>query len=340
MRSIYIVHTQYNLILAVGMSSKQDDLIVFKDFRITDNLRTRLENRFNKCLFLEGNFPKKELTARQKHEKIKKDNASIETFISQSYDRILVVDDMCIQEMYALKCAYRKNNSVEMAWLEDGANAYFDNGVISGGMGATPVKRFVRKVFFSIYYGLFGFYDLASCMGGHKRLTTVYATFPQNIRRELESKRLCDVTIEQFNEGMNVMYGGDSFPFERGCVLVAMDKLDVYGDKFQIVNEKITEIVEAAKRRGNKVYYKYHPRETDSLPSLSRCDELDRTVALECYLTNSITKNMTVIGIKSTALQTAKKMGYKVVSFISEVEDDAQEIVRFYKSIGVEFKWD
>ena len=331
MKHLFVCHTQYNLILSVGLSTPHDDLVLFKDFNLTDELKKRLEGKFERCMFLAGNFPKKELTAKEKLEKITIDNQKLKTFIGM-YDRIFIVDDMCIQEMYALKCAYSKNPAIEMSWLEDGAIAYFNNGVISRGMGSTPLKRIVRKLFFSVRFNLFGFYDLASCIGGHKRLSSAYVVFPDNIRPELRSKKLIAVTDEQFLNGMKFMYAGEEKQFAPGSVLIAMDKLDVYGDKLNDVNGLIETVVYETTAN---VYYKYHPRETEILPALKKCKELERTVALESYLTNANTKELTVIGIKSTALQTAKKMGFQAVSYISQIEQN-NAIVNFYKSIGVE----
>ncbi len=333
MKQLFVCHTQYNLILAVGLAESSDDLVLFRDFNLTDTLRTRLESYFNNSLFLEGNYPKKELSAKEKLKKITRDNEKLKAYIGV-YDRIFIVDDMCIQEMYVMKCAFQKNKAVEMAWLEDGTNAYFSNGVISAGMGATPVKRFIRRITFTFRFGLRSFYDLADCMGGHKKLTSAYVTFPMCIRTELKSKNLVQITDEQFHKGMEFMYAGEAVEFTSGSILIAMDKLDVYGELWDKVNQLIEKIINAT---SGEVYYKYHPRETDDLPALENCIELDRRVALESYLTNSNTKEITVVGVKSTALQTAKKMGYKTISLINQVEQN-EAVISFYKSIGVECK--
>lgn len=330
MNQLFVCHTQYNLILAVGLSSSDDDLVLFKDFNLTDELKTKLEGHFHRCMFLAGNYPKTEMTAKEKMKKIAADNQQLKAFIG-AYDRIFIVDDMCIQEMFALKCAHQKNNQVEMAWLEDGANAYFPNGVVSGGMGSTPFKRFLRKTVFTIRFGLYGFYDLAACMGAHKKLESAYVTFPDSIREELRSKRLVKISEDQFKKGMQFLYSGKQIAFKPGSTLIALDKLDVYGDKLEIVNNLIKKIVEGSE---GEIYYKYHPRENMELAAVKNCNELERTVALESYLTNSSTKDLTIIGVKSTALQTAEKMGYNAVSLINQVEK-AERVVKFYESIGI-----
>ena len=246
-----------------------------------------------------------------------------------------MVDDMCIQEMYALKCASYYNRAIKMSWLEDGGNAYFDIGVKSGGMGSTPLKRFIRKLFFSIKFNLGNFYDLGSCMGTHRLLKNIYVLFPEAVRREHMDQGKILITEEEFSKGMEFIYKDKPIALLGNGVLIAMDKIDVYGDMKSNVNDFIKEIVQNETRLGNTVLYKYHPRETDSLQALHSCQELDRTVALESYLVNSEARNLTIIGFKSTALQTAKKMGYETISYIKQLEPNNNAVIDFYKSIGI-----
>lgn len=340
MRNLFVLHTQYNLILALGMrltefSNDDNDLILFSDFNLSFELEMKIKENFDRYLQLEGNFPKKDLNVKQKYHKLVQDNKSIRKFVDKGYNRVFIVDDMCIQEMYVMKCALNKNQNVEMAWLEDGSNAYFDNGVVSGGMGATSSKRWIRKMIFSLRFGLGKCYDLGTCMGSHKLLRKAYFTFPESVREELRDKEACFVTQEAFESGMKTMYGGNTYPFEENSILIAMDKIDVYGDLKNMVNELILNEVKQAEKNGIKVYYKYHPRETEGLPALRQAVQLDRLIALESYLINSQAKTLHVIGIKSTALQTAKKLGYKTSSLIQHVDSESTIVVDFYKKIGV-----
>ena len=334
MNQLFVCHTQYNLILAVGLSSSNDDLILFKDFDLTDVLKQRLIGRFRKCLFLKGNYPKEQLTAKHKFVKILEDNRAIKAFITE-YDRIFIVDDMCIQEMYALKLAHRKNNAVEMAWLEDGTNAYFRNNIVSKGMGATPLKRFIRKVFFGASYSLFSFYDLGVCMGAHRRLTVIYVCFPDHVRSELAGKNRREITDNQLINGMEFMFKDKPYPMEDHSLLIAMDLLSVYGNSVGRVNDTIKAIVQEAIQTGKKVYCKYHPRETEVLSSLAEVEKLKSEIGIESYLINTTAKHMTVIGFKSNALQIAKKLDFEVISLVNHVDIDTELITNFYKSIGI-----
>lgn len=323
-------------LIVTEFSIDNNDLILFGDFNLTHELERKIREKFDRCLLLEGNFPKKELNVKHKYQKLVQDNKSIRKFLNRPYNRVFVVDDMCIQEMYVMKCALNKNHNVEMAWLEDGSNAYFDNGVVSTGMGATTLKRCIRKMFFSLRFGLGEGYDLGACMGSHKLLRKAYFTFPESAREELKDKEKCHITQEAFEQGMKEMYGGNIYPFEEKSILIAMDKIEVYGDLKSNVNELISYEVKQAEKEGIKVYYKYHPRETEELPALKQATQLDRMIAFESYLINSEVKTLHIIGIKSTALQTAKKLGYKTTSLIKHVDNQNTNVVDFYIRIGIE----
>lgn len=341
MKNLIVIHTQYNLLLAVGLCqtnfiNDENDLILFRDFNYTAQLARKIEPFFTKKLILEGNYPKYELSAVQKMRKIFRDNRMIKEFVLDIYDRVLIVDDACIQEMYTLKCCRKRNSQVDMAWLEDGSIASFSNGVISGGMGATPFRRAIRKMFFSTMFSLGGCYDLSDVMGGHQLLKKIYVTFPEYVRKELAQKEKVLISEKAFELGITTLFKDKPVVFEEGSFLIALDKLDVYGDKKEKVNALIQKEIEDISKQHKKIYYKYHPRETERLSALESCIELDRRVALESYLVNSITRNMTVVGIKSTSLQTAKKMSYKAVSLIKAVDDNGEEIIKFYTKIGIE----
>lgn len=341
MNNLFIIHTQYNLLLACGLcmtdfKKDENDLILFCGFNVGEIHRKCIKKTFRKVQLLKDVYPEKTWGTEQKLRKICYDNKKIKSFISSEYERVFIVEDMCIEEMYVLKCTHKKNKDVKMAWLEDGANAYFANTVVSGGMGATPFRRFIRKTVFSLLYGLWGYYDLGCCMGAHRLLKQAYLTFPEFARAELKSKELIEISEKAFKYGMQQLFQGEVYTFEENGIIIAMDKLDVYGEDLEKVSRLISDEVVQAHNRGQKVYYKYHPRETQEMSVLQSEEELDRRIALESYLTNSNTRNLTVIGVKSTSLQTAKKMGYKAISFIQSVEPENKAVIDFYKRIQID----
>ena len=341
MRNLFIIHTQYNLLLAVGLCMSDfekdcNDLILFREFNIKNSQKRCIKKVFDRVKILEGNSFAKSFGTGKKLVKIRCDNRKIKEFIDFEYERIFIVDDMCIQEMYALKCVYRKNRGVRMSWLEDGTSAYFSSFDVSKGMGATPLRRLIRKIFFSIVFGMWKYYDLGSCIGTHKLLKQAYLVYPELARPELTDKELVGISDRAFILGVKALFDGDQYQFEENGVIIVVDKLDIYGDNLDKVNGLIAEEVGRAHDRCQKIYYKYHPRETEKLPAVEFETELDRNIAIEGYLANSNTKNLTVRGAQSTSLQTAKKMGYKVISLIQRVEPDNVVVIDFYKKINIE----
>ncbi len=335
MKQLFVFHTQYNLILATGFvydEPKQNDLILFKDFALTEELQKRLEDLFDRVLLLEGNFTKRKLSVYQKYLKIKRDCKEIKIFINEVYERVFIVGDVCVQEMATMKYAYYQNTACEFAWLEDGSNAYFHNGVSSGGLGRNAFLRFVRKHLLSCLYSLHGFYDLGKCFGDHRLLTKIYVTFPEYVRHELKHKLRQEITQQQFFKGMQFMYQGKPYHMFGPSVIFAMDKLSIYGDQLPIVDKIISQEVEEALKAGKTIYCKYHPRETEKLPALSQSNVLDSKIAMEYYLTNTTNKDITVIGIKSTSLQSSRKMGFETVSLKLS---DNNDMYSFYNKIGI-----
>lgn len=341
MNNLFVLHTQYNLVLACGLcktdfKSDNNELILFHDFSLQEELKKKLKKLFTRILILDGTYPPHNFSTREKMNKISGDKQKIKSFLDKSYERVFVVDDVCIQEMNVLKMTHQMNPSVEMSWLEDGTNAYFSDGVLSTGSDRTSVGRLLRRLFFSIFGGLGRYYDLGPCFGAHKLLRTIYLTFPNLVRAELRGKERREISLQSMEEGMKILYEGEPYPFADRGVIIVLDKLDRYGDNYARVEVLIAQEIEQARREGRKIYYKYHPRETGEMCVLQQEKQLDRTIAIENYLINSTVRTLKIVGVRSTSLQVAKKMGYDAISLIEQVEGKEVPISQFYRKIGVE----
>lgn len=341
MNNLFVLHTQYNLMLAIGLcktefENDKNDLILFEDFKIKDKFKSKLITLFNTVQIMQGNYGEIALSSKQKLKKINRDIRELSDSVNGKYERVFIVDDMCIQEMFCLKLVGSKNANAEMFWLEDGAVAYFDNCEISTGMGATKFTRWVRKTYFKSIYRLGKYYDLGLCMGSHKMLKGVWLTFPNVARWEYNEKKHYLISDRAFKIGMRNLFGEISMDMiASNSIIIVMDLISVYGENLTKVKEFINIIIEEAKNKKRKIYYKYHPREMEHLNVLRDCVELDKTIALESFLINTSAKNKSVIGFKSTALQTAKKIGYETISYIKQLEPDNTQISNFYESIGI-----
>lgn len=336
MKNLFILHTQYNIMLALSLISgrfKDDtnDLILFLDFSISDDLKYTLDINFNSVHYFQGTDSLKKENYIEKNKRYRKILSEFNCIINKPYDKVFIVDDMCIPEMYALKLCYKHNKNISMIWLEDGAIAYYSNGVKSYGMGNRKIIRVIRKIYFGLLWGLGRFYSLRRCMGDHKLLKEGYFVFPQFVKKELNNKKITEIKSDEFLTGLNLMYGSQAILDKS--VIIAMDKLDVYTD-LNVINSAINELITQLKGYGYNIYCKYHPRENSSIDALEKAIELDKNCAIESYYNSC--KNLCVIGFKSTGLQTAKKLGVRAVSLINIIESQESRVKDFFYKIEIE----
>lgn len=342
MNNLFICHSQAQLLLAVSLTQgrlAQDEnhLILFVDFNITIELKKQLESTFNKVLYRTGTFPAVNKSWKEKFKRYPSDLKIIKHFMNQAYHRVFEVCDECIPELFALKYAYVQNNKTEYIWLEDGSYPYFQNTIDVSGFSSNFIMRFIRKVFFKYLCGLGRFYDFKGAyMGANAVFKQAYLTFPGKQRKEYMSKDVVGITDDEFKNGLSFM-----FPYRienelpSGSVFIVMDKLDVYKDLSQI-ECIVAQVVKIFKERKRKIYYKYHPREESVLQALKDCKEVNKFIGVEGYYSASLNHELIVIGIKSTGLQNAKKLGFHVMSIAPIVNEDDENVINFYRRIQIQ----
>jgi hypothetical protein len=121
-------------------------------------------------------------------------------------------------------------------------------------------------------------------------------------------------------------------PLQENAILLALDKLDTYVD----IN-KLREVLVILGNLsgGKKVYFKLHPKEDMWLPEFDNFTELNKNKGIEYFYSLAMGKPLTVVGCKSTALMSAKILGYTAVSVAVLMQENAEDLVRFYNAIGV-----
>ena len=236
MRNLFVLHTQYNLILGTGLAhtvfaKDTNHLILFQDFNISDMVRDSLISSYQEVLFLTGAYPKINEQYWNKIRRYPVINHKLKQFIKNDYDRVILVEDMCIPEMYIMKYSGRVNEETEFIWLEDGSTAYFSNGVVSGGMGANRMTRMIRRIIFKYIFRLNKYYDLNYYMGGHYLLKHAYVSYPQYVQEQYKSMELTEIPDEAFEAGIKKIYFNMKNPFYDKGILFVLDLLHVYGDK-------------------------------------------------------------------------------------------------------------
>ena len=340
MHNLFVVHTQYSLSLAMGMAKGRfindtNDLILFKDFKFTPEINETLNANFNKSLQLEGAYPKSNTSLKNRLKNYIKAIKESEKFITSKYNRVFIVLDMNLPEMRIMKMAYKLNPEVNFIALEDGSYPYFLNYVTSGGLDSNQFARKFRKFLFKYLLGCGRFYSFEGrFMGANTWLKEIYLTYKDHARSLYINKKKVEISAEEFKSGIDLLFPKTATGISKNSVILILDKLDVYADLNKIkllVSEMVTVLLD----KGRKIYYKYHPRETSSLNELKNCIELDRNIAIESYYKTLVNHNPLIVGIKSTGLQTAKKMGFNVTSLAKVANEDNPDVTAFYEKIGI-----
>lgn len=345
MRNLFICHTQAHLILAAGLAKGRfkdcdNELMLFIDLGITEDLKQKLNGIFSRVLLLQSIYPAEFNTVKAKLKWYPEDWKLIKRFISgKKYDKAFAVCDWLILVQKTLKRLYRLNPDIDMAWLEDGITAYYRDSDIRGGLDSNNFTRTSRRILVRDILGIGKFYDRDFReMGGLKCLKEIYTCYPDAVREPYRSqKKLVEITDEEYRLGLQSIYPSVGLDIALHSVILVVDKLDRYAYP-EKVKAALSEFITRCKAEGKTVICKFHPRETTVWDIFDGCRQLDKAVGIESTYVSlqNIKETITIAGIKSAGLMSAKKMGYKTVSLFPSCRESNDNLVLFYNKLGVE----
>lgn len=339
MKNLFVMHTQYNLIIAIAIINQEykddeNDLLLFTDFSLDKNVRLALENYFSHICILEGTFPAINKTWRFKVKKIPSAIKTIDNFIKNTkYDRLFWVCDDAIPEIWILKQLHDRNQNLYIGWIEDGAFPYFDNEAVGTGLNRNTFTRTLRKVVGRIAVGKYYSYE-GTTIASNNWTNEYWVSFPNAVRSKFENKNLRKIEFECFQYGIGILYSKISYSISDHSFVFLLDKIDVYKAPYK-VEEILEQIIKKCEKMNIDVYYKYHPREESEFGILTNKYEIPRNIGVEGILANNTGKKLCVIGIKSTALQSSKMCAFETVSIAKIVGENSGEVQKFYEKIGV-----
>lgn len=347
MENLFICHSQSHLILATGLSSQRfsgdrNDMILFKDFYVREDLIVRIEQVFDSCVYLEGTYPaSKNMTIFGRIRWYKKDVDILRSCLTKRYDRVFAVCDWTYPVQYAIKRSVDINPDVEVNWLEDGILPYFANLKSRKGLDKYKFTMWLRRLFFRQLKGLGEVYDRDFMeVGGLSVFRKAYISFPEAAREPYKSKKeLVGITNEEFCSGITLLYPSYKMVIPNNSTLLIMDKLDtyLYPEKVKAV---ISGLIKSAEDKGGVVYCKLHPREDQRWDEFDKCNMLDKTMGAESMYLSLLPQrdSISVVGIKSAGLMTANKMGFTVISLFFESGESNDDLVSFFSLIGINMK--
>lgn len=343
MKNLFICHTQAHLISASGLAlgrfkDDENDLILFVDFGIKDELKERLDKTFTRTLYLQSIYPAEMNTAKAKLKWYPQDWKLIKQFLTEPVDRAFAVCDWLLLVQKTLQRCYKLNKVTVMAWLEDGVSACCSASDIHNGMDKCSFTMAIRRFLFRDLIGIGQFYERDfNEMGGLRVFREVYTCYPDAIREPYRSHRqIVGISDDEYLAGLSSMYPKSKHDVQPNSVILVVDKLDRYAfpDK---VRASLSFFINKSKEEGKTVICKFHPRETEVWDIFDGCSTMDKSVGIESAYVSlaDIKDSITIAGVKSAGLMSAKKLGYNTVSLFPSCGEQNENLVKFYDKLGI-----
>lgn len=314
MNNLFILHTQYNLILGSGiaLSMREDDniLVLYAEFPVSDSFLANLKTVFSEIVVVRDHF-EKEATRIAEAKEIRSYLKKTKHLKKISFDRIFLSQERRFDTLLAYRCSKRKKT--EIIHIEE--DVYYSIN-LNKNSPKTTWKTCIGNLIRSLICGRNPYFSTSGiCYGSNKMYSSAYLLFPKIARRELQNKRLYEVKPDMLYCGIEALYADKKTQYPEGTkyLLMFFDLMDRYRDKEKIKELIRTAVIEA-KEKGYIVLAKYHPRETEKFTELVGITEIDQVTPGEKVLADLKDKSITVLGNATTVCTVAAKLGQRVIS--------------------------
>lgn len=320
MKNLFIMHTQYNLILSAAVMSRFKDaentLVLYSEFTLSDELRKTLYEMFDRVIIVRDKFG----VAKS----LVDDAKTIRSFVKKTdsikkerFDNIFMSQER-IFDLVLCTRAKRRNPSVRCYNIEE--DAYYsinekynqDDFVYS----ASRNHKFRQFVYALLLLGYpYNYRETPYCYGMSKEYDGANLLFPSLARRELKEKELIEITEKELAFGISSIYSDnktDSLDGEKLAVFF-FDLMNRYKNP-ENVKEITQKLIKEALKSGRKVLLKYHPRETDKFEKIEGTYEIPHIIPAEKVLLDIKDNDAVVVGNATTSCVVAAKLGFKVIS--------------------------
>ena len=342
MNNIFVMHTQYNLILAAGLALQRpndiNDLVLYSEFMLNDEMLKALKRVFNRVIVVTDHFTaQQKLLEEIKH--IKRCLRRTQNLWGIVYERVYLSQERTFD--LALYGKLRRNNkNLRCFAVEEDAyysinNCMNDDDYVEKITLKRKLANLIRRV--ALWRFSYNHKEVIYCYGMNSVYCGVNLLFPQYARRELLGKELIEVTGVALAKGIGAIYAERKVEYlERPkYLLVFMDLMNRYNDK-EKVKLVLEEIIEKCSESGRTVLLKYHPRETERLKTTGSIHEIDMIIPAEKVLLDLVGRDVLVLGNATTACRVAVKLGYKVYSICKIDAPENKKMHEFMSRIGVQ----
>jgi len=344
MKNLFVCHSQAQLILAIGLAKgrfgeQTNNLILFKDFFMGEELKRNLNEIFNTVYIRKGGYPKQNKKWKKKGYRFISDLIFLKKTLISFYNKVFIICDQNLQELYIIKKTYILNIKTEFIWLEDGSYPYFLNIENKQGLNRNRFTVHVRQFIFKYFLQFGSIYSYeGNYMAGNKHLKTAYLTMPECARDIFKNKKLIKIEAKEYLIGIKSFFSNQkNIFFPEGDIIIVFDKFDTY-EYLDQIKDICSYVIKVSKQKGKNVLFKLHPREeVANLEFLENAKELNRNFGFEFYISRIVESNSTikVIGFKSTSLQVAKFFDLETISLFLLSGESNKELCDFYKKLNI-----
>ncbi len=325
MKNLFIMHTQYNLILSAAVMSRfenaENTLVLYSEFTLNDEMRYSLERLFDRVIVVRDRFasnmkPLEEIIY------IRKCMKKVKSIKNERFDNVYMSQERIFD---MILCARAKKNNLNVRCYNIEEDAYYSinekyNAEDYVHIENKRTRR--RKTLLALLLAghPYNYKDVHYCYGMSSEYHGVNLLFPNIARTELRGKELVEITSEELLFGIDTIYSSIriDYPKSEKYTLFFFDLMNRYKNP-ERVKEIMKQIVKISCKEGRTVLFKYHPRETDKFKDVEGAYELPHIIPAEKVLYDLKGTDTFVIGNATTSCIVASKLGYNVIS-ISKIE--------------------
>ncbi|CEN91454.1 Uncharacterised protein [[Clostridium] sordellii] len=344
MKSLYVTHTPYHIILAIGTKIKNknqpSDILIYKDFNLDNIDLEQLNNIFESIYIYDRNGESSQSNSRLEIlHSIKKSIKKVKNMINNKYDRIFVFNDSVIETQYLINKNLNDKNS-KVTYIEDGSNVYIKNE-------HEDYNSYLKNKLISFLLG-FKYQDIKNIFGLHNKIEQRMVLWPNILKHELikDRKPIKEISKEELKLGIDLCYSKivQKLNKEEKAILIIAEHPDFFksNNHIDIKNyiKTIDSIVNKARSNDIKIYIKYHPRDESNylnklLIKYKEIELMEKSIPIESFYSK---EDIIIVSVSSTALFTAAKMINRkkaIISLANILKIKDKHLINKFIKIGV-----
>lgn len=338
MRSLYVTHTPYHVILASALAleggepNHEQYLLGILDSdmeKLLGSLRESADAPFDDVRVMAGNLNR---TGRRKQIRAKYNSRKVRQYVADNdIDHVYSFNDYRPEDQAAFDAV---GDDARRVYVEDGTGAYVHVNREWNWFGALKMKMF---------YGRWR--TLVREHGTSPWIDEVRVSFPEHARLELRDKPISALPRRElsslagyswFRRYVSETGVGDELTDLDGVVFITHSE---YVDGVEEYVETMRRNIERLVERGHRIGVKYHPRETTEFLDVDQDDVivLPHGVPAEVLFLASPDMQF-VLGDDSTALLSASLLleDAMIISLIRVFQSDPSRLASIFEELGLD----